>query len=135
MPLGFEWGFRKRVDVVKTMPDDWEETNVDISDYIKKVNKIKKSFAVFKQESAMQIVTDPEDVFFAMLKIPSGVKGGHALVVINKDLANRQSCSLEGVKWFAGGRQIKTQVFPVKASLDKYSKDYEPGEVRVFVNK
>src|ERR1035441_7282450 len=30
IPIGFEFGFRKRLHVVQTRPEDWETTNVDL---------------------------------------------------------------------------------------------------------
>ena len=42
MPIGYEFGFTKRLDVVATTPDDWEDTGTDISDVIATLNAIKR---------------------------------------------------------------------------------------------
>lgn len=34
IPIGFKFGFRKRLHVVKTRPEDWEETEIDLTSYI-----------------------------------------------------------------------------------------------------
>ena len=133
MPLGFEWGFRKRVNVVHTMPQDFEEKNTNISAFINAANKIKKSYKIFRYDSPMQIVTDDNETFFAMMKTPCGGKGKKAVVVINKDIHNVQYMDLSRFKEVAQITSPIAQVFPKKASLSKYSSEYAPGEVRVFV--
>ncbi len=44
---GFEYGFKKRLNVVTTLPSDWEEINYDMRDKIKFVNKIREEFNIF----------------------------------------------------------------------------------------
>ena len=39
MPIGFEFGFRKKLHVVKTRPEDWEETGIDLTGFITSVNE------------------------------------------------------------------------------------------------
>jgi hypothetical protein len=51
MPMGFEFGFRKPLHVVNTTPADWERDGIDLSEYIQKVNGIKQTYAVFREES------------------------------------------------------------------------------------
>ena len=50
MPMGYEFGFKKRLDVVKTQPSDWETPAFDISDYVAEVNRIKARAAVMNEE-------------------------------------------------------------------------------------
>jgi len=49
IPIGFKFGFRKRLHVVKTRPEDWEETEIDLTSYIAQVNKVKDRFAILKE--------------------------------------------------------------------------------------
>ncbi|HEY3147469.1 MAG TPA: alpha-amylase family glycosyl hydrolase, partial [Dongiaceae bacterium] len=34
MPMGYEYGFRQKLDVVKTRPQDWEETGIDLTEFV-----------------------------------------------------------------------------------------------------
>ena len=43
MPMGFEFGFRKPLHVVRTTPADWEQNGIDLTSYIAKVNSIKRA--------------------------------------------------------------------------------------------
>ncbi len=62
MPMGFEFGFRKPLHVVKTTPADWEKTDVDLISFVAKVNAIKKAHFVFREECPTTIfpVSEPE---------------------------------------------------------------------------
>jgi starch synthase (maltosyl-transferring) len=42
MPLGYEFGFRKKPDVVTTMPSDWERKSFDLRKFITRVNRLKR---------------------------------------------------------------------------------------------
>ncbi len=41
LPLGYEFGFRKQVNVVQTMPSDWEVPTFDLRPFISRVNHLK----------------------------------------------------------------------------------------------
>ena len=41
IPVGFEYGFHRRLHVVDTRPGDWEATSVDLTGFIEEVNGIK----------------------------------------------------------------------------------------------
>jgi starch synthase (maltosyl-transferring) len=53
MPAGYEYGFKKRLNVVKTRPQDWETPGYDLSTYITQVNRMKKKCAVLLEEGPM----------------------------------------------------------------------------------
>jgi starch synthase (maltosyl-transferring) len=50
IPIGYEYGFRKRLHVVKTRPDDWEKPAFDLTSYIGEVNRMKASLPVLNEE-------------------------------------------------------------------------------------
>ena len=56
IPIGFKFGFRKRLHVVKTRTEDWEETEIDLTSYIAQVNKVKDRFAILKEEAPTQMI-------------------------------------------------------------------------------
>jgi len=45
MPIGYEFGFERRLDVVHTRPDDWEAARIDLSDFVRRVNAMKCAHA------------------------------------------------------------------------------------------
>jgi len=50
MPQGFEYGFRRKLDVVTTRPGHWEEPAFDVSDYVGAVNDLKRRVQVLNWE-------------------------------------------------------------------------------------
>lgn len=89
MPIGFEFGFHKRMHVVKTRPDDWEETDVDITRFIRKVNRIKSRYKVLQKESPTEILNNNNPNVLVMWKASATTKE-EVLLILNKDIHNRQ---------------------------------------------
>ncbi len=54
MPIGYEFGFRTRMDVVKTMPGDWERRWMDLRGFIARVNALKKQHPVLQGEGVLR---------------------------------------------------------------------------------
>ncbi|MEE8471544.1 MAG: hypothetical protein V3S82_00090, partial [Dehalococcoidia bacterium] len=50
MPIGYEFGFRKKLDVVATGPADWETPAFDLSGFIKRVNGLKAELPLLQGE-------------------------------------------------------------------------------------
>ena len=82
MPLGYEYGFKKRLNVVRTRPENWEPLAYDLSSYIKGVNRMKKGCSVLLEEGPMVRVNPAGEPVVLLLK--SRDKGrGRILAVIN----------------------------------------------------
>ena len=54
MPIGYEYGFRKKTDVVSTRPDDWETPGFDITRFITGMNRFKLDNPVFHGEGKIR---------------------------------------------------------------------------------
>lgn len=82
---GFEFGFKKRLNVVKTSPADWESPTYDLSTYIAQVNRMKKKCPVLLEEGPMLRANpsgeEPETVV-SLVKSRKNRKG-RVLAVIN----------------------------------------------------
>ncbi|MEJ5284081.1 MAG: alpha-amylase family glycosyl hydrolase [Brevinematales bacterium] len=50
IPLGLEFGFKKRVNVVSTTPFDYEDTNSDYTNLIKEIISTKKKYNILYEE-------------------------------------------------------------------------------------
>jgi len=82
MPMGYEFGFRKHLHVVRTRPEDWETPAYDLSSYLKGVNRMKKACPVLLEEGPMIRVNPNGEPVVLLLK--SREKGrGRVLAVIN----------------------------------------------------
>jgi len=99
MPVGFEYGFRKRLHVVHTNPADWEATSVDLSAFITKVNAIKRDHPVFHEESPTSILPCQNPNILLMWKATVKHKD-EALLILNKDLAQHQEFQTDHFRHF-----------------------------------
>jgi starch synthase (maltosyl-transferring) len=84
IPIGFEYGFRKPLHVVRSTPADWEETGIDLRDYIGKVNAIKRRFPVFQEESPTSLLPCHNPQVLLMWKA-SAKHRDEALLILNQD--------------------------------------------------
>ncbi len=64
IPIGFEYGFKKKLDVCKTSFSDWEETNINLTELIRDLIKIKNRYRVLKEEGAIKNFLNFENVTF-----------------------------------------------------------------------
>jgi len=102
MPIGFEYGFRKRLHVVKTRSEDWETPAWDICDFIARVNRLKQSRRVFNEEGAIDLISLGNANLFTFVKW-SRDRRERALIIINKDRSFPQSFSTLGAGQFLAG--------------------------------
>ncbi|MGE5538857.1 MAG: alpha-amylase family glycosyl hydrolase, partial [Gemmatimonas sp.] len=54
IPAGYEYGFRRKLDVVGTRPHHWEEPHVDITDFIAATNAMKVATPVLNEEGPLR---------------------------------------------------------------------------------
>ncbi len=57
MPIGYEFGFRKKLDVVATGPADWETPAFDLSGFIKRVNRLKAELPLLQGEGDLRAIS------------------------------------------------------------------------------
>jgi starch synthase (maltosyl-transferring) len=82
IPMGFEYGFKKRLNVVETRPQDWETPTYDLTSFIKGVNRMKKTCPVLLEEGPQARVNREEDPVVLLLK-SRDIHKGRVLAVIN----------------------------------------------------
>jgi starch synthase (maltosyl-transferring) len=136
MPIGFEFGFRKRLHVVDTRPDDWEAPNLDLRNFIAKVNALKKSHALFQEDSPTRIVRTHQPGILALWK-GSGQTGQEALLIINKDTQRTRRFQADALHALIGSGTPLRDISPEQA-LDTlpqpFSRDLGPGQVMVLIS-
>lgn len=135
LPIGFEYGFRKPLHVVKTSPNDWERDGTDLCAYITAVNRIKKSYSVFQEESPTNILPCHNPNVLLMWK--ASVKHGHeALLILNKDSWNYQEFYTDNFRHFiqAGAplRDVSPE-YPLEYIHEPFHYALRPGQGIVLV--
>ncbi len=89
MPIGYEFGFSRRLHVAETRPEHWEQQAVDLSDFIRHINAIKAEYPVFQEESLLQRLDHPNPALLLLWKASTN-GNGQALLILNKDPWNGQ---------------------------------------------
>jgi starch synthase (maltosyl-transferring) len=108
IPLGFEFAFRKKTNVVRTTANDWEKTSTDLSAFISKVNSFKLANSIFCREHATYPFTLAEGTgdVAGMIKL-AGKNGSSALMLINRSSSNTQHVVVDNVRQaLPGGPEI-----------------------------
>ncbi|MBK1643788.1 alpha-amylase [Thiocapsa imhoffii] len=135
MPIGYEFGFRRRLNVVTTRPEEWETTEVDLTSFIGMVNRIKDLHPVFCQEGPIERLQSPNPGLLMLRK--SDEQGqDQAVLVLNKDIWNHQQLWVEDLAQLTGITQTLQDVspeWPVTPLTRSFDFDLGPGMARVWV--
>jgi len=97
MPMGFESGFRRRLHVVNTRPEHWENPAWDDTDFIRQVNDFKGRHRVWNEEGPIESLDVANPSILVLLKRTRD-DSGRSLLLLNKDEHQRQSCNLTSVR-------------------------------------
>ncbi len=135
MPMGFEFGFQKKLHVVKTRPEDWEQTDTDLTSFIRAVNTIKSRHAIFQEEPPTTILPTSNPNVLLMWK--ASVKTQEeALLILNKDMHTKQHFYAENLQSFvqAGAPLIDVSPEnPLGYIPAPFSYDLQPGQGIVLI--
>ena len=135
MPMGFEFGFSKPLHVVNTKPSDWEQTDVDITAFIREVNLIKSHYRVFQEESITEVWNCSNPALLVIWKA-SAYDHSQALIILNKDVWNRQHCWIENLHHYVQHAPVLVDVspqWPMEFLPAPFEYELLPGMARVFV--
>lgn len=119
MPIGFEFGFRRRLNVVNTRPEHWENTTIDLTDFIKKVHTLKATYTIFQEECPTEMFHIDNPNVLALWKASVHSKD-EALIFINRDIRNKQSFTVEKLRHLVQAGKPLVDVSP------EYRLDYIP---------
>jgi len=134
MPMGFEFGFRRRMDVVKTSPADWEEPSFDLTSFITKINEIKRSHRAFNEEGPIERLDLRNGQVVALLKrsLDGREKG---LIVLSRERRRPETFDLERFQTFSSGATKIEDLSPegqLQHSADFRVGTLEPSGVKVL---
>jgi starch synthase (maltosyl-transferring) len=134
MPIGFEFGFRKRLHVVKTRPSDWEESQVDLTGFIREVNRIKRICPVFNEDGPIEVLdVGNKKVLCLQKKTFSGDEC--ALILLNKDRKSSRQYKISSFPSIFPSVSLVKDISPEPArssGRDKSSGELGPSGYRVF---
>ncbi|MBB4265279.1 alpha-amylase family glycosyl hydrolase [Roseospira visakhapatnamensis] len=136
MPQGYEFGFVRKPDVVRTRPEHWEDPAFDISDYVGAVNDLKRRVRVLNWEGPQRQLT-PAPSVSALIR-EAEYDPDLAVTLINLDLEAGRSVPggavLGQLREDQGG--ALREVTPRRAHgvlTPDATVLLAPGEIRVFV--
>ncbi len=96
MPIGYEFGFRKKLDVVSTSPRDWETAWLDLRAFIRRVNGLKIEYPVLHGEGQLKRVINDENAL--VLERRTGqASGQQSWILVNKSKDRCTPVSLNGI--------------------------------------
>jgi len=134
MPIGYEFGFHKKLDVVHTVPEDWEPVSFDLTEFIKNCNLLKTEYKVFSEDNDIDIEPNPNPNILTFIKT-SYDKKEKALIIINKDDHNYQYVEFENLFDVFGQRKLIKDVSP-EFALDFIPEHFEyhlrPAQMIIF---
>jgi len=133
IPVGFEYGFRGRLNVVQTRPEHWEQPLFDISDSIAAINRMRAHVAVLNEEGPQRQLQVGDLRLLCLLR-KANTGPAWVLSLINTDLWHEHDAHVGGIDTDTfearevtpgreGGSLAAGQVLRLA-----------PGEARIFVN-
>jgi len=137
VPIGFEFGFRKKLHVVKTRPADWEQPQTDLTAFIKGVNLAKSPNPIFQEDAPTEMLpTNNSNILFLW-------KGSlharqEALIILNKDILNKQHFHTNNLYEYVQSQGPLTDVspeYPLAYLPTRYEYDPRPGQGIVLVTQ
>lgn len=100
MPLGYEYGATRRLDVVNSCPQDGFWGKWDLSTWLSHVNSFKQTTELLCQEGHWEVVGDSEEVLFMLRRSDdqSTMRG----FMVNKNLYEPRTIAREQFPWQFG---------------------------------
>ena len=134
MPVGFEFGFRKRLHVADTRPGDWEEPLFDLQSFIAEVNRMRESIPALNEEGPQQLIEIAEGGKTAGLLRSTNDGGFWALTLINRDLHAGDKATVNSGVDLALATEITPEA-TVDEPLSSPVVALQPAQVRIFTGR
>ncbi len=134
--VGFEYGFRRKIDVVNINPMWWEPVNYDISGEIAAINRIKSRYPVLQEERAFERYQFNDGALFGFTK--ESRNGQEKIMVIaNPDEHSWHTAYVDNMYGVMGSEQVQDLSHGHKMEHVPNNLEYnlKPGEVKLFYAK
>ncbi len=116
MPLGYEYGFVRRLDVVATRPGDWEKARFDLSSFVTRLNRLKASTRALNEEGRLERLTSPDGPVLALRRHDRAEEDA-VLLLMNLDEAGERTVDLAA--FGDAGEDITPGGGPAEANRDR----------------
>ena len=137
IPIGFEFGFRNSLHVANTRPSDWETPNVDLRDFIARLNDLKVNYQVFREECPTQAIELDNHNLLGLWK-GSTQSREEALIILNMDIHERQVFYIDTLRRLMQAQAPLKCVSPdnpLEHVNEPFHYELRPGEGLVFVTE
>jgi len=94
MPIGYEFGFKKKLDVVSTYPADWEAASFNLERFIGRINKLKKAHLLLHGEGQLRTVVSNRNIL-VLERHTNQASGQVAWILVNKSKDRRTKVILD----------------------------------------
>jgi starch synthase (maltosyl-transferring) len=135
MPIGFEYGVRKKPHVVRSRPKDLKVGKIDLTRYIRRVNAIKERHPIFLEEAPTESLDCGNPKVLVLWK-GSVRTQEESLLILNKDIDNKQTFSTNHIHDFvqAGAPLVDiSPEDPMEYLPEPFSYELRPGQGIVLV--
>ena len=95
MPIGYEFGFKDKLDVVSTGPADWETAAFDMRQFIKQVNNLKMQNPLLQGEGELNALTSGRYAL-VLERRSQQAPGQKGWILINKSRNGNTAVTFEG---------------------------------------
>jgi starch synthase (maltosyl-transferring) len=136
MPVGYEFGFRKQVDVVSTAPSDWERRHFDLRGFVTAVNRLKLMNPVLHGEGVLRTPAGLGGDVLLLQRTSDAAPGEVAWIIVNTDAGRPRPVDLSGtpLERLPGHRLVRASrangAVDAEASEDARARiELEPAEV------
>jgi starch synthase (maltosyl-transferring) len=125
LTIGYEFGFRRALDVVRTSPADWEAPLFDLQPFIRRTNALKRSQPLLREEGVLRPAPPPGDRVTALRR--ESADGRHrGLVLVNRDARGSAPASTA-----AAGGSPRARLFRPCADDAPAAGEAVPAEIRL----
>lgn len=134
IPIGFEYGFLKRLDAAKTKPKDWEKKNMDLTEYISSINSMKRKYKILNEDCETKPVISNNAKILTLMKYSKDRKE-KVLIILNKDLKNYQTFETSNIYELF---DTKTPIIDISIEYlmdylpPNFKYDLQPGQIKIL---
>ncbi len=133
MPMGYEFGLTKPLDVVATTPSDWNETpRFDISAFVAATNDMKAEVPALHEEGAIAVASEAAAGRPLVLVRDGGATDGDVVVVVNARAEPARLAVRDALRTLGDGAREVTPERAPAPTRNGAVLELAPHEIRIF---
>jgi starch synthase (maltosyl-transferring) len=136
VPIGFETGSKTKLNELRSMDMDFYDGNLNLKDYLRKINGIKDNYQIFSEENDIYCLNQTNPNIFAMKKI-SLQKNERALIIANLNFNAPEKVVLNDIYYILESGDVKDISPECDEMIDSkyYERVLKPGEIKILYTK